>query len=140
MQITLKALFDDDTRAEIRKFLLGEVRGLARAEAERVFSAEVERSMKAKLADLFTTITGTKQIDRSVGNVFREIFEGRWDAISRMIQESVDRRVDMAAQQKLKNKTVWEAEKQRDFILEIARQETDRLRDELEIQRLTTIK
>ena len=111
---------DDETRKQIRDALLSEVKGVSRSEIHSVFGAEMKR-VGADIMGRWTRDSYT--LSQIIRDQLRDLLTSRWASVAELVQELVQKQVDAAVAEKLKNKTVWEAQAQEAYIRNIVRQE-----------------
>ena len=86
----MTALFDDDTRAQIRESVLGEARGIARSVFDKVIVEEMRR-----LIDLYITHSfgGVRvRFQEALEKAFKELMKEQFskDDISKMFREATE--------------------------------------------------
>jgi hypothetical protein len=142
MQITMKALLDDETRKEIREAVLGEARGVARSEVDLTINREVARL--AALLSQELSLTDPSYRTRSlITEVVRNVLTSGWENLSKQIEAVVvskmedalrgpiEKAIEKAAErniaEKLKAMTVWKAEGQDQYVRKVVRSELKKL-------------
>lgn len=120
MKLTLTALFDDDTRAQIKEQVLGEARSIARSAIDNEVNAEIKRVGRS-LYQRWTNPDWTVQ--DQMRKAIKEAVLDRWDGLKNEIVQVAIKAVDDAVAEKLKTKTVWEAQKQDAYIRKVFREE-----------------
>lgn len=140
MKLNLSVLFDEEFRKSLREAVLGEAKKLARAEVDLTVKKEVER-LSQELSRVVSD-QSSYRFRNMMYDVIKSMLTVSWNPASnefrKMIDEAVqdrirttleapikkvvDAAVNAAVKEKLKNKTVWEAEKQHDYIKTVVRQ------------------
>jgi hypothetical protein len=125
MKLTLTALFDDETRKQVREEVLGEARKIARSVIDLEVGAEVKRLGQ----NLQTRILGNDyQAHLRLKEVVKDVITAHWEpTVKPMLEELIkalaEKAVDRLVAKKLADKTVWEASKQELYVRQIARDE-----------------
>lgn len=140
MKLNLSVLFDEEFRKGLREAVLGEAKKLARAEVDLTVKKEVER-LSQELSRVVSD-QSSYRFRNMMYDVIKSMLTVSWNPASeefrKMIDEAVqdriratldapirkvvDAAVNAAVKEKLKNKTVWEAEKQHDYIKTVIKQ------------------
>jgi hypothetical protein len=120
MRFNLTALFDDDTRAQIKAAVLAEARNIARSVIDDTIKAEIERLGKA-LQQRFTAQDWRAQSE--LKKAVKEVIVGHWDGIRGEIAKAAQDAVDAEVAKKMKDKTVFEAEKQDAYVRKVVKSE-----------------
>lgn len=129
MQLTLKALFDEDTRKQLREVILGQAKSIARSELTEVIRAELEK----KIALFLERITSQDRWGSSppVSNLLTEaigrVIQNKWSEIGSKIDAAMQKAADTVIAEKMKNKTVFEAEQQEMYMRQLIRSELRKL-------------
>lgn len=124
MQITIKALFDEETRKQIRDAILGEARGIARSALEGTIGTEIARLVTLMVNDTSGyKRTLNERVQTAVKDSVRDLVSSHWDGIRTTIEKAAETAVDAIVAQKLKDKTVWEAASQDTYIRKVVGEE-----------------
>jgi hypothetical protein len=121
MQITLKALFDEETRKQIRDQVLGEARGVARAAIDQTINAEITRVVAALTAGYRADLN--TRLNEAIALSVRGMVTSSWDKVKQSVDEYVEKAAAMIVARKLADKTVWEAKSQDAYIRQTVRSE-----------------
>lgn len=121
MKFNITALIDEATRKELKEVLLGTVKSLTREIMTETILGEIRRKLdNAQTTDRYYW---QNQIERALMEAMKRLLEPRWGEIGRQIVASAQAAVEKAVADKLANKVIWEAQQQRDFMREIAKEE-----------------
>jgi hypothetical protein len=121
VHFSLNAIIDDDTRKQIRKALLEEVKGITRAILDETVTIELKRLVES-LQERY--VKNDWLLKGLVKEVIGDIVKGHsFGDLQLSIAEAVEAAAQKNINQKLANKTVWEASKQETYIREIVVQE-----------------
>ena len=120
MKFSILAMVDEDTRKRIREVILGEAKAFTREQVNATVASELARILKHHIEKF----TDTKyKLQDLVKVAVKELVQDTWGTISQKIDAAVEEAADKAVVRKLKNKTVWEAKSQDDYIRNIVRLE-----------------
>ena len=124
INLSAKILVDDDTRKQIRDLILDQVRAATRGKIHETVEKEAERVARSEVMKL---AQDRWRIDIAFHKVLVQVLQTKLDDITKEIMSVVDGLVEKAADKvvakKLANKTVFEAEKQHDYVVKIVRAE-----------------
>lgn len=135
MKAKLTMDVDKETEKSIKDLVLGFARGFARSEFEKGIKDEIARLTK-KMSTSFTNDYATKllikevlasmvsdqwnTLSKSVRAVIKEVIEQELGARIKALAEDA---VRLAVAQKLKDKTVWQASEQDNYVRNVVRSE-----------------
>jgi hypothetical protein len=123
MQITLRAVFDEENRKQVVDAVLGEARKIARETIDAAIRAEVLRISKV-VEERFTK---TQQLSKFITDALQRVLTERWLEIRSRIDEHVALAADEVVAKKMASKTVWEAESQDAYVRQVVAQELKKI-------------
>lgn len=124
MKIFITALLEEETRKQIREAILGEARGIARSVLDQTVTVELKR-IGATLHDRYAK--NDWLMKGMVKEILTEVLNNNWDKIAIKFYERLDVAAEEVIAKKLKNKTVWEAKHQDEYIRKIVGKEIVRI-------------
>lgn len=98
MKLTLTALFDDATRAQVREAVLGEARGVARSVIDGEIEAEIKRTVNKHLDGNWGG--ATRKFEEVLNRLLGVMLKNSWDDLAKMIQTAAERAAQLALSQK----------------------------------------
>lgn len=123
MKAKIELLFDEDFRKEIKSKFLEIANSIPREEISATIKAEMERVTKQAVA--------SASMHWNLAEIAKEQIRGLFASRSPMwegeLRKAVREAADEEILQKLKNKTVWEAEKQDAYIRKVVREELKKM-------------
>lgn len=140
MMFTLRALFDEQTRKELRDAVLGEAKTVARNEIDAAIRDEVKRigaDIGSRLRDATDwrvknmLVEAVQQVltpaywrDNQIGVLFEEVLQRvLHQRLGKLTEQMVKDATDKAVAEKLRTKTVWEASSQDAYVRKVVRDE-----------------
>lgn len=128
IQFTMKALFDEETRKQIREAVLGEARSIARSAVD----LEINKEIKRIGTTLFEKYVGSGYNGKPAGEelirgVIRDMMTQTWNTTRQMLLDEVKKQIEAQIAQKMKTLTVWSAESQDAYVRKTAREEIRRM-------------
>lgn len=140
MMFTLRALFDEQTRKELRDAVLGEAKTVARNEIDTAIREEVKRigaDIGSRLRDatdwrvknmlveaVQQVLTPSYWQDNKIGVLFEELLQRvLHQRLGKLTEQMVKDATDKAVAEKLRTKTVWEASSQDAYVRKVVRDE-----------------
>lgn len=121
-KLILSVIIDEETRSDIREIILDQARGIARSVMDQTIVKEVERLMNTSFMNKIAASS-----DVRFQQVMRDAITSRWSEVNEKITQAVTVAIEAAAikvvEQKLKDKTVWQASTQKNMIASIAQTE-----------------
>lgn len=140
MMFTLRALFDEQTRKELRDAVLGEAKTVARNEIDAAIREEVKRigaDIGSRLRDatdwrvknmlveaVQQVLTPSYWQDNKIGVLFEELLQRvLHQRLGKLTEQMVKDATDKAVAEKLRTKTVWEASSQDAYVRKVVRDE-----------------
>lgn len=120
MNFKITALIDAETRKEIRELILSEGRALARELVSATMSDEVKRIVGALNQK---AVQNPWQMQGIFRDAISNMIKNQWGEVGERIQQAIDDAAEKKVAAMLKNKTVWEAESQHEYVRKLIRQE-----------------
>lgn len=124
MNLKAHIVIDEEVRKQIKAAILEEAKGLARGEVHAAMVAEAERVFRAETQKIFEH---RWDFNRVLSDALKGILESRaeevTEAIAKKIDDLAEKAVNKLVAKKLADKTVFEAEKQHDYVVKIVRAE-----------------
>jgi len=135
MRFWLQTEMDPEDRKQVRNIIGDEAKAMIRSGLDKLMADELQRLSKTLVERLTEKSSHAKQ---ALHNAVAEVLRNQWGEVGRLVEsavvdlmkmrmhEVVRKEVEAAAQkvvaQKLKDKTVWEAQKQHEYVRSVVRQ------------------
>lgn len=122
MKLTLTALFDEETRKQVREAIFLEAKSIPRGEVATVVHAELKRAAEAAIKGMVTDPWRFRDLMRET---LKSVVTEQWDSLKAQIEKLLEESANKIIAKKLADKTVFEAEKQHVYVAAVVRRELE---------------
>lgn len=124
MKLFLTAILDEDFRKQVQKAILDQARAVARTSIDEAVKAEIVRVAKNIATNAYER---ERYFKTAMTEAVKELIESHWDGIKAKVDELIEAAANRVVAQKLKDKTVFEAAKQDEYMRKVVRSELKKI-------------